>query len=121
MDVSGNRIDAYGRVHPAEAFRRGLRLRLLDIGFRVEGLTLQVHELDHVSIDETNVADACPYQEIGGNAAEGSQADDDDIRFGERPLTPGADLGEDDLTAIAIRPSHGGLREGGLMAFADED
>jgi len=67
------------------------------------------------------VADACPYQEIGGNAAEGSQADDDDIRFGERPLTPGADLGEDDLTAIAIRPSHGGLREGGLMAFADED
>src|SRR3989304_1212304 len=74
MDVLSNPLDRDVPVRRPEALRGDLRLRPVDIRLRVEGLPLEVHELDDVAVDEPQTPDARARKEGPGAAPAGARA-----------------------------------------------
>src|SRR3990170_3151019 len=115
MDVLSNPLDRDVPVRRPEALRGDLRLRPVDIRLRVEGLPLEVHELDDVAVDEPQTPDARARKEVRGHAPEGAQPDHDRMGRREPALARLADLREDGLATVAVGAVHG--RDNGRGAY----
>src|SRR5256712_962406 len=102
VDILRERLDLDLRVHGTEALRGGVRLRPVHVRFGVQRLTLEIRELDDVSIDEPKMPDPRPGQKVGGDASQGAQTDHDGSCPGERSLALYTNLGKDFLTTISI-------------------
>ncbi len=72
-----------------------------DVRCRVEDLPLQVGEVDAVRIAERQRPDAGRDEKLRGRRAEPAGADDERMRGGEFLLRVDAELGEQDVPAVA--------------------
>ena len=117
VDIARDRLHADRGVHALKPSRGGLRLRRFDVRLGVQGLSLQVHEFDHITVDEAHATDPGSDQQVGRHAPEGAQADDRDAGRAKGPLALRPNFREDGLSAISIRPSHSGLTRPRHMAF----
>src|SRR3989475_10876816 len=117
VDVLRERLDLDLRVHGPEALRGGIRLRPVHVRFGVERLPLEIRELDDVSIDQPEVPDPRPGQQVGGDAPQGAQPNHDGSCPGELSLALDTNLGKDLLSTISIGRKHTSRKDGRLMAF----
>src|SRR3989304_5113755 len=104
MAVLSTPLDRDSPVRRPEALCGDLRLRPVDIRLRVEGLPLEVHELDDVAVDEPQTPDARARKEVRGHAPEGAQPDHDRMGRREPALARLADLREDVRIGVRRQP-----------------
>src|SRR5205085_6315302 len=87
-----------------------------DVGSAVQNLALEVAEIDDVEIDKTEPANAGGGEVERQRRAESAGADKEDRRRLESFLSLDADLGHDQMPAVALdflRGKVGGLSAGG--------
>ena len=94
LDVGVERLD-----RPA----RRVGLRLAERVGRVHDLALQVRLVDHVRVDDPEPADAGRGQVERGRRAEAARADQQDARVEQPQLALLADLGDQQVAAVAGR------------------
>ena len=95
------RFDLNVRIQIRKARLRRLRLRLADIARTKRNLPLQVGEIDDVEIDEAEFADAGRGEIQTERRAESTGADQQHLGVLELELTFHADLGHDQVAAVA--------------------
>jgi hypothetical protein len=95
------RQDGHVGIHFLERPARRLDLRRADRPGAVQDLALQVGQVDLVAVGERQPADAGSGEVERRRAAEAARADDQ-RRGGAQPLLPlDAELGEEDVAAVA--------------------
>ena len=94
------------------------RLRHADVRREVQGLAVQVGELDVVVVDDPEPPDAGARQVDRHRGAERAGADDQDARVRQPRLRAAAPLGEHELARVALellaaqRRAHSGAKNG---------
>ena len=89
------------RVHLVQALHRGVDLGAADIGAAVEQLAVQVRLVDDVEVHQAEAADAGGGQVHPERRAEAAGADHQHLGGLELQLPLGADLGHDEVPAVA--------------------
>lgn len=119
VNVGGNEISDHslnfdGRVEGCYFTACGLCLGQggKGVGFVEEDLALKVGELDEVTINEDEVANAGAGQQGCGGRSSGSYADNGHVSLAEEVLTGGGNPGKEDLAGVAV-----GERVGGYHAL----
>src|SRR5207249_2591380 len=74
VDIARDRLHLDRGVHASKAPRGSLRLRRVDVGLGIQGLSLEVHQFDHIAIDEAHATDTGSDEQVGGDAPERAPA-----------------------------------------------
>jgi hypothetical protein len=88
-------------IQRGERGRRGIDLGQADRIRPVEDLALQVGEVDLVGVREREAPDAARGEVERGRAAEAARADDERVRRAQALLALDAELGPQDVAAVA--------------------
>lgn len=108
-EIRDDRVDGDLPIHLRKPAPGGFGLRecLLGIALGEERLSLEVGPLDDVAIDECEPADPRPGEQIGGNAPQRADPDDQRVRGRQPSLTRFAPAGQEHLPVISIGGGHG--------------
>src|SRR6185295_7837329 len=90
-------------VDAAQAVRSGLGLRPADVSLAEQDLALEVRLVHAVEIDEPEPADSRRREIEPERRAQAAAADQQHARRLELPLARGADLGQDEMAAVAAQ------------------
>ena len=90
------------RIERSEAILGRRQLRAPDVGRPVNDLPLQVAEVDDVEVDDAECADAGGSEIHRGRRAKAAGADAKHLRGLQLLLTLDADLGHDQVAAVAL-------------------
>jgi hypothetical protein len=105
VDVRDVRVDERGTAAALEALlrRHGLRRARVRVSLVEQDLAREVGELDHVAIDQDELADARAEERLCQHAAQRPAADHEDARRDQAGLTGGPERGEAHLPVEAPR------------------
>ena len=104
--------DVHIGIQRVQAIACGQQLRSADILRAVEDLPLQVARIDRVEVHQPERADAGRCKVERGGRAQPSRANAEHARGLQPPLPVDADLGHDQVTAVALHLIVGQLRQG---------
>src|SRR5262249_38383132 len=96
-------LDAHVAVHRRDALARDLDLRAPDVRRAVQDLALEVRGVDDVEVDEPERPDPRRSEVLRERAAEPAGADQADTALEQTLLAPEAELGEDEVAAVASK------------------
>ena len=104
------RDDRHVRVERGERLAGALDLLLADAVVGVDDLALEVREVDDVEVDDPDRPHACGREIQGGRRAEPARADQQHLRAEQLRLALRADLGDQQVAAVALLLGLGELR-----------
>src|SRR5262249_324999 len=100
-DPAFDRLDLDQWIDRRQPTARRRDLRRADVSRRIEDLPLQIGEIDAIGIGEDQGADAGRREKLGNGCTQTADADDERPRRGETLLRLDAELGEQDVPAVA--------------------